>query len=167
MKKAHKGALYVGVFLCLTHVSMAKDGFSLGGVVALDNKHVGGGFEVGFPLLQKGFTIRNYISVFAHAAENTNSLLLLQEKITFGGARDSNMARLYGFISGSFGLTMQEQQDMFKSPFAWEGFMGGGADIYGGEHASVFIEAGGGVNGNTLGVMQGFGRIQVGFRGFF
>ena len=63
MKKAHKGVLYAGVFLCLTHVSMAKDGFSLGGVVALDNKHVGGGFEVGFPLLQKGFTIRNYISV--------------------------------------------------------------------------------------------------------
>lgn len=106
MKKAHKGVLYVGVFLCLTHVSMAKDGFSLGGVVAFDNKHVGGGFEVGFPLLQKGFTIRNHISVFSYAAENTNSLLLLQEKIAFGGARDSNMARLYGFISGSFGLTM-------------------------------------------------------------
>ncbi|GAB0173984.1 hypothetical protein [Helicobacter trogontum] len=167
MKKTCKSIWCMGALLCFVNMGIAKDGFSIGGVVAIDNKSIGGGFEVGFPLLQKGLSIRNYISILTYAAENVSPRLLLQEKITFGGPRDSGVARLYGFVSGSFGLIMQGQKDMFRSPFAWEGFVGGGADIYAGEHASVFVEAGGGLSGDTLGVMQGFGRIQVGFRGFF
>lgn len=158
---------------CLAMLSIAcmhaKDGFSIGGLTSFDNKQTGGGIEIGFPLLKtQSFVMRNYISLFGYGINYGNKgSFLLQDKITFGGNRDSNVVRLYGFISGSFGVFQQDNKQFFQAPFAWECFVGGGADINASTNASIFIETGGGVSANGSANMNTFARIQVGFRGFF
>ncbi len=146
-----------------------KDNFSIGGLTSFNNKQAGGGIEIGFPLIKtQNFVMRNYISLFGYGINYNNSgSILLQDKITFGDNRDSNIVRLYGFISGGFGVFKQDNKNFFQAPFAWECFVGGGADINASENASIFIETGGGVSANGNVNINTFARIQVGFRGFF
>ncbi len=161
---------FVAIFASL---ASANSGISIGGVVSIDTIKSGGGIEFGVPLLKDGsISLNNYISILGYG-ENSNTALMLQEKLAIGDFSHSHI-RLYGFFGGSFGVfsDVRTKSQMFASPYLWEGFCGGGVDIVTGV-GSVVIEEGGGysytTSSHSLGtaLSGGCARIQVGFRGYF
>jgi len=116
--------------------------FSFGGGMFLSNGFIeGGSADFAFLLYNKNyFDIRNHI-VFRGGSLPNSSLILLSEKISFGGMA-ANDWRVYCYIEGGIGITSNESKRFFEKPFTYSIGGGGGTDLFYFNKSCIYFEAG-------------------------
>ena len=116
--------------------------FSLGGGMFLSNGFIeGGSADFAFLLLNKNyFDIRNHI-VFRGGSLADNSLILISEKISFGGMAVNDW-RAYCYIEGGIGFTSDESKNYFEKPLTYSIGGGGGTDLFYFNKSCIYFEAG-------------------------
>jgi len=146
--------------------SEAVPWFSIGGGLFTGGlMDTGGIADFAFLIFRKNFfDVRNHF-VFRGGSFSNGGIMMLTEKISFGGIFSGNF-RSYGYAEGGIGITANGSKKIFEQPLFYSIGGGGGTDIFLLETMSIYFEAGY-LGTVTDGVWNSGGIFQIGWKGWF
>jgi len=166
-----KTLFYVCLLISISANVIAQDEefvprFSLGGGSFLTSGFMyGGSADFAFLIFNKNnFDLRNHF-VFKGGSYSDNGLMMLIEKISFGGMITGKW-RTYGYFEGGIGITANKTKSFFEHPLTYSIGGGGGTDIFLTKSMSIYFEAGG-LFIVTDRVWEGGGIFQIGWKSWF
>jgi hypothetical protein len=170
-----KWGVLLAVFLSLNAALFAEeDGknigrFFVGGGVNFTPASDGGGYGEFSFLIHNNIDLRNHFVLRGAGLKDRTDdygLLILSEKISWGGITLGGRFRVYGFVEGGAGIYSGKGKPLFKMPLAYTFGGGGGTDIFYTSSGSIYFETG--YLGYILGSTYIGGPVfQIGWRGYF
>jgi hypothetical protein len=174
-----KAGILLAVFVSLNAALFAEeDGKSIGrffagGGTSFGPASSGGGHgEFSFLIYHNRVDVRNHFVLRAEGLEDgTDSygVLILSEKLSWGGVAPDGRFRVYGFGEAGLGFYAggpPDREESFGSALVYSFGGGGGTDIFYSSNGSIYFETG--YLGRLLGSTYIQGPIfQIGWRGYF
>ena len=177
-----KKIIAVAMIIVCTRFSLFAEStkISIAGVWHADTVKVGGGFEIGFPIVEKNLIVRDYITINGYGG-TVNALSFgecsIANKFQLGGRVNLGTYDIvsYGLVNLEFGLYGASGKKFFAAPFILDIGGGGGFElryqITEKIMQSFFVEFGGGgmfkLSKTSSGVLQGYASLAIGYRTYF